>query len=437
MVTNSAQLKQIIHTYFSLEELYSLCLEIEIAYEDFPNRGKDSFCRDLVEYVQRHGKDDALLKALISKRPSINWLDYFQSSPKMSGQEKQRTIPLLSTNDIPTPYGTMPPNSTLYIERDADFDCWGHLKADSATTIAVRAPRQMGKSSLMRRIAYHMKQEHRVSTVFIDLDLFSQGDFEDEERFLTQLCILIGRTLRVPEAIDRYWNDKRLSNTIKCSDYISEHIVPKYGKHFILALDEVERLFRTTWHNDFFGMLRAWHNDRFEIPAFDMVTIFLSSSTEPYLFINNPDQSPFNVAHPVLLTEFSLEQVSNLNWLHGFPLKEKELERLYELIGGHPFLNRLVFYSLVKNQLTAVDLFDIDLMLVYPPIEEGLRRYWGILSKDSSLKASLARICVEGSHQEDQLFYRLEGAGLVKKSGSKIVISNTLYEHYFRERLHD
>ncbi len=50
------------------------------------------------------------------------------------------------------PYGTMPPNSPFYIERPADSVCWNHLNRGRATTLYVQAPRQMGKSSLMRRM---------------------------------------------------------------------------------------------------------------------------------------------------------------------------------------------------------------------------------------------------------------------------------------------
>ena len=46
------------------------------------------------------------------------------------------------------------------------------------------------------------------------------------------------------------------------------------------------------------------------------------------------------------------------------------------------------------------------------------------------LKWALAQICREQTFEENQMFYRLKGAGLIKKDGQLIVFRNKLYERY-------
>ena len=57
-----------------------------------------------------------------------------------------------SLEPIEPPYGTMRPDSRYYIERAADHNCLTLIGQPFASTIFVQAPRQMGKSSLMRRM---------------------------------------------------------------------------------------------------------------------------------------------------------------------------------------------------------------------------------------------------------------------------------------------
>ena len=139
------------------------------------------------------------------------------------------------TNSLESPYGTMHPDSLFYIERKADNSCWNYLGQIKADTIFVQAPTQMGKSSLMRRIIHRAKREYKVDVVFVDFEKFTEKQLDHEEEFLIELCYMIGDALGIPEAISHYWNSRR-SSLVKCSNYISHHIIGTIGKHFILAM---------------------------------------------------------------------------------------------------------------------------------------------------------------------------------------------------------
>jgi hypothetical protein len=92
---------------------------------------------------------------------------------------------------IESPYGTMPPDSKFYIEREADSQCWRYLTQLGPSTVFVQAPRQMGKSSLMRRMAYQLEQTHGIKTAYVDFQEFPEELFENEREFLVELCIAV------------------------------------------------------------------------------------------------------------------------------------------------------------------------------------------------------------------------------------------------------
>jgi serine/threonine protein kinase len=335
--------------------------------------------------------------------------------------------------EIEPPYGTMRPGSVFYIERVADEHCQGHIDKPYATTLFIQAPRQMGKSSLMRRTIYGARTGLDKTCAFVDFQRFPGHYFEDEENFLIELCLMIGDALKIPEAIDQYWRGRR-TNIIKCSRYLSEYIIPQLNGPFILAMDEVERILTSSFQANFFGMLRTWHNDRVFGEDFARMTLFLSSSTEPYLFIENPHQSPFNVAEVISLQDFTRAEVDELNRRHHSPLSQHQLGNLMDLVNGHPFLTRVALYKVATGKI------DMNTLLARAtedtgPFGDHLRHYLLRVLENPALKQALTDICRHHAHEENKIFYRLKGAGLVKKTGQQVILRNNLYTRYFEERL--
>ncbi len=341
-----------------------------------------------------------------------------------------------SISEIEPPYGTMRPDSKFYIERAADDRCREYIGRPYATTLFIQAPRQMGKSSLMRKVLDRVRRELNKRSAFIDFQELPRQYFTDtdETNFLIELCLLIGNALEIPEAIDRYWQG-RLANISKCGLYLSKYIIPQVNEPFILAMDEVDRMLSSPFRDNFFGMLRVWHNKRAYDEHFAQMTLFLSSSTEPYLFIENPNQSPFNVAELISLQDFTGAEVEELNRRHNLPLSQSQLDDLMALVAGHPFLIRLALYLLVTEKM------DLDTLLAQAtadtgPFGEHLRYYLQHVLAQPELKQALADICRDHTYEENRNFHRLKGAGLIKKAGQQVVLRNNLYARYFKERLY-
>ena len=392
---------------------------------NYIGQDRKEYCEFLLQKIHVNITEESL-EFNCNDRQISNPSEYMEAK---APSKLQSSSSIQSSAPIESPYGTMSPDSPFYIERQADNDCWHYLNQAHAVTIFVQAPRQMGKSSLMRRIIYRAKQTHNVDTAFIDLEKFTKQQLEDEEAFLIEFCLMIGDALHIPDAIDDYWTSRR-SNLVKCSNYISQHIIATHKKPFILAIDEMERLLHAQWHDDFFGMLRTWHNDRAWDINLAQMSLFLSSSTEPQLFIDNPHQSPFNVAEPILLRDFTLTEVEDLNQRHQSLLNPEQVKDVMGLLGGHPFLTRLAFYLIWLNRIDLSTLRE-NALSDDGPFGEHLRRYWRHLLELPDIKQSLMQICLHHKHPEDKRFYRLKGAGLIKKVDSQIVMRNKLYADYF------
>jgi hypothetical protein len=182
-------------------------------------------------------------------------------------------------------------------------------------------------------------------------------------------------------------------------------------------------------------MLRTWHNDRVHSEDFAKLSLFLSSSTEPYLFIDNPNQSPFNVAELFSLQDFTRAEVDELNRRHHSPLTQTQVDDLIDLINGHPFLTRLALYLLATKKIANLDTLIAQATEDNGPFADHLRHYLLRVLQKPELKEALAYICRHQTYEENQVFYRLKGAGLIKKEGKLVVLRNKLYDRYFKEHL--
>ena len=237
----------------------------------------------------------------------------------------------------------------------------------------------------------------------------------------------------IPEAIDQYWAGLN-SNIRKCGLYLSEYIIPKINQPFILAIDEVDRMVSSPFRDNFFGMLRVWHNNRAYDENFKKMSLFLSSSMDSSLLIENDDQSPFNVADHISLRDFTQAQVEELNRRHGSPLSENQVTDLMALINGHPFLTRLALYQVATSRISANELFTraID---EGGPFGDQLRYCLRVVLRESDLQEALINICQGRSVEQGHIFYRLKRLGLVRRKGHLVTFRNNLWERYFKDQL--
>lgn len=330
------------------------------------------------------------------------------------------------------PEGTIDTESTFYVERPSDILALQTI-AQRGVTITIKGPRQVGKSSLLIRIKEAAENGGK-RVAFLDFQLFEKAALRNAELFFRQFCFWLSDVLEMADKVDEYWNTP-LGNSQRCTRYVSRHILKELGKPLVLAMDEVDKIFDTDFRNDFFGMLRSWHNSRATTPIWKQLDLTLVTSTEPYQLINDLNQSPFNVGQVIELADFTPEQVAGLNQRHGSPFNPSEEQQLIALLGGHPYLVRRALYLVASRQISTTELFT-NATAEHGPFGDHLRHHLSLLHGKTELIHGLLQIIHLNNCEDKRVFWRLRGAGLVREAGRVVIPRCQLYAEYFRENLH-
>ncbi len=356
--------------------------------------------------------------------------------PKADKKATEEEVPTAFANmphDLGSPEGTMPHQSPFYIEREADQEAMSALNDIQGVTITIKGPRQMGKSSLLNRLIMKAKTMN-MRTAFIDFQLIENAAMEAGDIFYKQFCSLLSWEFEMEDRTEELWKIP-LGHVQKTTNYLQRHLLKEVGNvPILLAMDEVERMFASPFRSDFFSMLRSWHNNRARGGDWVRLNLSLVTSTEPYQFIADLNQSPFNVGQVVELVDFTLGQISDLNYRHHDPLTEDQLRQLYDLLCGHPYLTRRALYLLAGKRTTFAELianaYEDD-----GPFGDHLRNHLFRMSNQEKLKAGLVQVIKDQRCSDEHIFFQLRGAGLAKRVGNDVIPRNPLYADYFKKRL--
>jgi hypothetical protein len=343
--------------------------------------------------------------------------------------------PLSPQVALEPPEGTMRPDSPFYIERQpADRVALAAARAEDGVTLTIKGPRQVGKSSMLIRTMDAAVRAGKQG-VYLDFQQFDEAARADADTFFMQFARWLSDELGLEKVLEAQWHPA-LGNVQRCTRYMERTLMPAVGTSILLAIDEVDSILDCAFRTDFFAMLRAWHNNR-AIPnrlIWRRLSLALVTSTEPYELVQNLHQSPFNVGEVIELTDFSVAQVAALNELHGKPFDPLAEARLAALLNGHPYLTRRALYLVADGRITAAELF-VRASADDGPFGEHLRRHLQRLHERPVLAKALRQILRTEQCTDDHIFWRLCGAGLVRRAGEHVLARCPLYADYFVQRL--
>lgn len=356
----------------------------------------------------------------------------------ISSTEIARDRSSLSANAPEVPEGSVSLSSIFYINRPPiESRCYETI-TQAGALIRIKAPRKMGKTSLLDRIVDHAANQ-RYRTVRLNFLQAEVADFNNLDTFLRRFCAWVSHKLQLPSQLDDYW-DKDRGSIVNCTTYFEAHLLEQLDSPLVLALDEVDRVFQSTEiAQGFFPMLRSWHEEAKTIDSWEQLRLVVVHSTEDYgpLDIN---QSPFNVGLPVELTEFTPEQVKELAQCYHLHWRDTQVQQLMGMVGGHPYLVRLALYHLTQSLGTQYG--GLEQLLKDAPTDAGiyenhLRRLWGTLKENPELATALKQVvtATEPIRLETMQAYKLYSMGLIKRQGDRVMPRCQLYQQYFRERL--
>ncbi|MBD2392281.1 AAA-like domain-containing protein [Aphanizomenon flos-aquae NRERC-008] len=370
--------------------------------------------------------------------PVLRTKDSTTKKAMIQGVPESKSEPI-QPRDINIPFenldGQVPLNSPFYVERPPiEATCYNAI-LKPGILIRIKAPRQMGKTSLMSRILYQGEKQG-YQTGFINL--WSRELFKNLDSFLESFCANVSLELGIEEKIDQYWKPQRYSSQTNCTNYFQSYLLKELKQPVILGLDEVDRIFQySEIADEFFTMLRSWHEKGKNNKIWQKLRLVISHSQEVYISLD-VNKSPFNVGLPIDLNKFSLAQLQNLVKRHGLQWSDTEINQLMGMIDGHPYLVRTALYHIATNDLTLKQFLEIA------PTEEGLYedhlyRHLLILEENKQLKSAMLKLVNsdEAVTLEPTYAFKLKSMGLAESKGNKVIPLCNLYRIYFSDRLQD
>jgi transcriptional regulator with XRE-family HTH domain len=334
------------------------------------------------------------------------------------------------------PGGQVDLASHFYIDRPPiESRCYETISQPGAL-IRIKAPRQMGKTSLMARILHHAEQQGS-RTVALSFQLANRRVFANSDTFLQWFCASIGQELGMLEQLPKCWELADLIGSNQCCKaYFEQYLLSESSPPLTLGLDECDRLFESPEiADDFFGLLRALHEEAKRRDIWKKFRLIVVHSTEVYIPLD-VNKSPFNVGLPIELPEFNVQQVQELATRHGLNWSPNEVAELMALVGGHPYLVRLGIYHIARQDVT------LDRLVKSAVTEAGiysdhLRRHLWNLEKYSELMEAMREVVSVSQpvRLRSELGFKLNSMGLVTLEGNDCIPRCQLYHDYFRDRL--
>jgi hypothetical protein len=335
------------------------------------------------------------------------------------------------------PGGSVPLTSGLYVVRSPiEADCFAEIEEPGAL-IRIKAPRQMGKTSLMARILNHAR-EQGYEAIPISFQRADSQVFADLDGLLRWICEQVGRRLKRLRELDDYWVGSGSKD--RCNAYLEECILADLEQPLVLGFDEVDMVFpQRQVADDVFGLMRSWYEAaRYGDASSELwakLRLVIVHSTEVYVPLNI-NQSPFNVGKNVELPEFDPAQVTDLARRYGLDGTARQVAALLELVGGHPYLLRKALYHLRRQDL------GLEALIGVAATEGGiygdhLRRHLYVLQDYPALAAAFRQVVNKERAVEidAEAAFKLESMGLVRLAGNGAIPRCAIYRSYFRDHL--
>ena len=369
------------------------------------------------------------LKELARYEYEVELLNEFSGMETESGDVPRPQVRFEPWSTLEAPAGAVRPQSPFYIERYADSQLSRQLTGQGTTT-TIQAGRQTGKTSLLAH-AIHTHQAGGTRVIYLDFHLVDEKSSENLTSFLRFLSEAIAEQLELDwEVVDRYWQTMR-NPAQTFNRFLQNEMLQRTDDPILLAIDEADFLLGTEYQKHFFALLRAWDSRRAFDPDWRKLNLVMVISTHPYLLIDDVNLSPFNVGLTIRLRDFSQDQVADLNQRHGNPLRDNEVSSLMDLVGGHPYLVRQAYYTLVSEGLS---LQDLQRVANSPdgPFGKHLLFYLHSLKKNPAMMDAFQQLLQDQKIPDESLLERLSAVGLIRQVDGKWQPRCGLYGEFFK-----
>ncbi|MEG4169327.1 MULTISPECIES: AAA-like domain-containing protein [unclassified Microcoleus] len=330
---------------------------------------------------------------------------------------------------LESPEGQVPLASCLYVERSTiEQICYQEILQPRAF-IRIKAPRKMGKTSLIARILdYGSSQNYH--TVRLNLHCAGTQVFASSDRFLRWFCTNVTQQLGLASKLNDYW-DEDMGALMNSTIYFQGYILKEISNPIILALDGIDQLFEyPELAGDFFVLLRSWYEETKDTSVWQKLRVVMAHAVEVYIPLPT-HRSPFNVGLAIELPTFNPEQVQDLAQRHQLPLTALELEPLMKLTGGFPYLIRVALYESIRLNIHLKTLLQ-NATLDKGIYQQHLHYQLSNLQQHPKLSNAFRQVLNAPIELEMEVAFKLKSLGLVHIADHQLTISCELYRDYFQ-----
>jgi len=331
--------------------------------------------------------------------------------------------------------GALSIDSKFYIVRPTDREFLAAV-ARNDSVILVKGARQMGKTSLTAR-GLQQARTAGARVVLTDFQKLNAAHLQSAESLFLCLAGAIADQLDLDVVPEQSWNARR-GPSMNFERFFRREILGKTQDRIVWGMDEVDRLFACSFGSEVFGLFRSWHNERSLDPSgpWQRLSLAIAYASEAHLFITDVNQSPFNVGTRLVLTDFTREQVRELNCRYAEPLRtESELDSFFALLGGQPFLTQRGLHQIVEQGLSFSQ-FAAGAARDEGPYGDHLRRIFVSLNQDATLCEAVRDVLSGRPSSSSDSFYRLRSSGVVAgDSACDMRLRCQLYEQYLSRYL--
>lgn len=369
---------------------------------------------------------------------TIKPICYHSNTPQMYKMERPQDN--LPPRPFTPPGGQIPLDSGFYIDRPIlESLCYEAIQ-QSGASINIRAPKQMGKTSLMTRIlAYSKNLGYKI--VSVSLQLANDEILQNLESFLQWFCARVSKQLDLPNTIANFW-DHSLGSKSNATDYFEDVILVNLDQPLVIAIDELSQLF--AYHDitrEFLLLLRTW-SEQAKAGVLDsnpwqnlrLVTVH-STEIQMSIAIN---QFLLNSMLVIDLPEFTPNQVQELAHRWGEEMTTQQIENVIALLGGHPYRLQQAFYYLHQQTITLEQLLE-NSAITTAIYADHLEQQWSNLERYPNLLRCLTEIVRKVNPVDCEVVEasQLHKMGLVRVHGCQASLACELFRPFLCDRLRE